>query len=92
MYKPATDLINVYTVVLEEQEPILSNSSFDLLLKSGYNSRIIAIHKAQVDGRELSKVVDLLGDWWWDPVINVDFTRTIGWRWLEGSARCHNVK
>jgi hypothetical protein len=92
MYKHGTNLINVHTIVLEEQESILSNSSLNLLLKSGYNSRIIAIHKAQVDGRELSKVVDLLGDWRWNPVINVDFTRTIGWRWLEGSARCHNVK
>jgi hypothetical protein len=45
-----THLIDVYTVVLEEQEPILSNSSLDLLLKSGYNSGIIAIHKTQVDG------------------------------------------
>jgi hypothetical protein len=92
MYKHGTNLINIHTVVLEEQEPILSNSSLDLLLKFGYNSRIIAIHKAQVDGRELSKVIDLLGNWWWDPVINVDLTRTIGWRRLKGSARCHNVK
>jgi len=92
MDKHSTDLINIHTVVLEEQEPILSNSSLDLLLKSGDNSRIIAVHKAQVDGRELSKVVDLLGDWWWDPVIYMDFARTIGWGWLERSARCHNVK
>jgi hypothetical protein len=92
MYKHGTDLINIHTVVLQKQETIFSNSSLNLLLKFGYNSRIIAIHEAQVDGRELSKVVDLLGDWWWDPIINVDFARAIGWRWLERSARCHNVE
>ena len=92
MDKHSTDLINIHTVVLEEQEPILSNSSLDLLLKSGDNSRIIAVHKAQVDGRELSKVVDLLCHWWWDPVVNVDLARPIGWRWLKGSARCHCIK
>lgn len=91
MYSHGTDLINVYSIVLEEQESILSDSGLDLLLKPGYNSRIVAIHKAQVYGRELSEVVDLFGDWRRDPVVDMNLASNIGWGWAEGSARCHDV-
>lgn len=44
-----THLVYRDTVVLEKQETVIPDSSLDLLNESFDNSRIIAVHKTQID-------------------------------------------
>jgi hypothetical protein len=85
-----THLLIRDAIVFEKDEAIVADSDLDLLDELGDDRRVIRVHLAQVNRRELGKVMCLLGGSRGYPGGHEGFAAESRGRRVEGSSWCHD--